>query len=96
MCRLDELRVLYGTSRQLGERLAEGRDALRLHLEATLLRHGCIPANERLSHNRVTDDVRYSHVIRREKGAEENNVGGSREAVLRRIMGSHVNHGVDV
>ena len=43
MRRLDELRVLYGTSGQLGERLAEGRDALRLHLEATLLGHGCIP-----------------------------------------------------
>ena len=46
MRRLDELRVLYGTSRQLGERLAEGCDTLRLHLEATLLRHRRVKAEK--------------------------------------------------
>ena len=44
MCGLDVGRVLERAPRELGERLAIGRDALGLHLEAALLRHGGVPA----------------------------------------------------
>lgn len=41
---LNEFRVLESAPGKLGEGVAEGCDPLSLHLEPTLLRHGCIPA----------------------------------------------------
>ena len=55
---LDERGVLEGTPRELGEGLAVGENALGLHLEATLLRHGGVPDVVRGEERAVKQDIR--------------------------------------
>ena len=54
---LDVGRVLERAPRELGERLAIGRDALGLHLEAALLRHGRVPDVVRGEERGIERDV---------------------------------------
>ena len=79
MLRLDVRRVLDRATWQLREGPAVLEDALSLHLEAALLRHGRVP-----------------NVVRGEERRVERNVGGRREAVLGRVVGGHVDDGVNV
>ena len=55
---LDVLGVLDRAPGELGEGHAVRRDALRLHLEAALLRHGRVPDVVRGEERRVERDVR--------------------------------------
>lgn len=43
MCSLNKSWILNDATGKLGERFAELSDALRLHLEPALLRHGAVP-----------------------------------------------------
>lgn len=60
---LDERGVLNRAPRELGEGLAVGEDALGLHLEAALLRHGGVPDVVRGEERAVKRDVRRGRIL---------------------------------
>ena len=59
---LDVFRVGEGAVRELGEGVAEGGDALVLHLEAGLLGHGGIPARQFLQYCVSGVLAKYTHM----------------------------------
>ena len=96
MFSLDVLGVVQGAPWQLREGLPVSRDTLSLHLEATLLRHGGVPADHDISWFAEPKQFQYSHVVRSQQGGVQDDIGHSGEAVVLRIMSRHVHHRVDI
>lgn len=92
------------TPRKLRERPAVTEDALCLHLEATLLRHGCIKATKmvrkkrhiRTVHHEDETGVKDIHIVSGAERGIKRDVAQGGELVLGGVVRSHVHNRVDV